>query len=152
MKGALFMAVAGVVLTYQGTRTSDFAGLGRAAPLTMTAFAIAALSLIGMPLTAGFQSKWALLQAMLDGGWGIAAVVIVASSFLAVIYMGRVLQAIFFQAPVNPRKVRREAPLLLLIPLWMLTLATLYIGVQADWVIDLTNAASQASFLAGVAS
>jgi multicomponent Na+:H+ antiporter subunit D len=149
MKGALFMAVAGVVLTYQGTRISDFAGLGRAAPLTMTAFAIAGLSLIGMPLTAGFQSKWYLLQAMLDGGWGFAALVIVVSSFLAVIYMGRVLQAVFFQAPVNPRKVRREAPLLLLIPLWVLTLATLYIGVQADWVIDLAQAAAQASFVPG---
>lgn len=146
MKGALFMAVAGVVLSYQGTRINDFAGLGRAAPLTMTAFAIAALSLIGMPLTAGFQSKWALLQAMLDGGWGLAVGVIVASSFLAVIYMGRILQAIFFQAPVNPRKVRREAPLLLLIPLWVLTLGTLYIGVKADWVIDLAQAAAQASF------
>ncbi|MEO9971721.1 MAG: monovalent cation/H+ antiporter subunit D family protein [Hyphomonadaceae bacterium] len=147
MKGALFMAVAGVVLTYQGTRINDFSGLGRAAPLTMTAFSIAALSLIGMPLTAGFQSKWALLQAMLDGGWGLAAVVIVASSFLAVIYMGRTLQAIWFEAPANPRKVRREAPFLLLVPLWVLTLATLYIGVQADWVIDLAQAAAQASFL-----
>ena len=149
MKGALFMAVAGIVLTHKGTRINDFAGLGRVAPLTMTAFAIAALSLIGMPLTAGFQSKWTLLQATLDGGWELAAVVIVASSFLAVIYMGRILQAIFFQAPVNPRKVRQEAPLLLLIPLWVLTLATLYIGVQADWLIALTEAAAKASFLSG---
>lgn len=146
MKGALFMAVAGVVLTYQGTRIEDFKGLGRAAPLTMTAFAISGLSLIGMPLTAGFQSKWALLQALLEAGWGFGAVVVVASSILAVIYVGRVLQAVFFEAPANPRKIRREAPLLLLIPLWVLALSTLWIGVQADWVIGLTNSAAQAAY------
>lgn len=151
MKGALFMAVAGVVLTYQGTRISDFKGLGRAAPLTMTAFAIAGLSLIGMPLTAGFQSKWALLTALLDSGWGVGAVVVVVSSILAVIYMGRVLQAVFFEAPANPRKVRREAPLLLLVPLWILALMNLWIGVNAQGTVDLTNAAARAAFgLGGV--
>lgn len=139
------MAVAGVVLTYQGTRISDFAGLGRAAPLTMTAFAIAGISLIGMPLTAGFQSKWALLQAMLDSGWGFAAMVIVASSILAVVYVGRVLQAVFFLPPANPRKVRQEAPLLLLVPLWVLTIATLWIGVNSTGVIALTDAAAEAA-------
>ena len=145
------MAVAGVVLTYQGTRISDFKGLGRAAPFTMTAFAISGLSLIGMPLTAGFQSKWALLSALLESGWDFAAFVVVASSILAVLYMGRVLQAVFFEAPTNPRKVRREAPLLLLVPLWVLALLNLWVGVQADWVIDLTNAAAQSSFgLGGV--
>lgn len=152
IKGALFMAVAGVVLTYHGTRIRDFAGLGRAAPLTMTAFAISALSLIGMPLTAGFQSKWALLQALLDSGWGIGAVVIVASSILAVVYMGRVLQAVFFQAPANPRKVRGEAPLLLLVPLWFLALLNLWIGLQANWVIDLTDAAASAALTVGAIS
>ncbi|MEO0883113.1 MAG: monovalent cation/H+ antiporter subunit D family protein [Pseudomonadota bacterium] len=145
LKGALFMAVAGIVLTYQGTRISDFAGLGRAAPLTMTAFAIAGFSLIGMPLTAGFQSKWLLLQAMLDQGWGFAAAVIVAASILAVIYVGRVLQAVFFQPPANPRKVRQEAPLILLIPLWIMTLATLWFGIQSGTVLALTNEAANAA-------
>ncbi|MEM9668270.1 MAG: monovalent cation/H+ antiporter subunit D family protein [Pseudomonadota bacterium] len=147
LKGALFMAVAGVVLTYQGTKISDFAGLGRAAPLTMTAFAISGFSLIGMPLTAGFQAKWLLLQAMLEHGWGFAAMVIVAASILAVIYVGRVLQAIFFMPPANPRRVRQEAPLILLVPLWVLALATLWFGIQSNGLIALTDAAAGASML-----
>ncbi|MEO1027659.1 MAG: monovalent cation/H+ antiporter subunit D family protein [Pseudomonadota bacterium] len=149
MKGALFIGVAGIVLTYQGTRLDDFNGVGRSAPWTMTAFAICALSLIGVPLTAGFQSKLVLLQAVFEQGWWWAAALIVFSSVLAVIYMGRVLEAVFFKAPTNPQKIHKEAPLLILLPLWVLALANLYIGVQSGEVLGLTEAAAKAA-LGGV--
>lgn len=150
MKGGLFMAVAGVVLTYQGTTLKDFAGLGRSAPWTMTAFAICGLSLIGVPLTAGFNSKIALLSATWESGWWWAAAIIVFSSVLAVIYMGRILEAVFFKPPHNPRKLRKEAPMLLLAPLWGLALANLFIGVQADWVYGLAQDAAQTVISEGV--
>jgi len=144
MKGGLFMAVAAVVLTYQGTTLKDFAGLGRSAPWTMTAFAICGLSLIGIPLTAGFQSKWLLLAASFDKGWWWAVAVIVFSSILAVIYMGRILETVFFRAPDNPRKVRREAPISLLVPLWILALATLWFGIDTSFPLGLSQDASAA--------
>lgn len=144
MKAGLFMAVAGVVLTYQGTRIRDFEGLGRTAPLTMTAFAICGLSLIGVPLTAGFQSKIALLSAVLAEGWWWAAAVILFSSVLAVIYMGRILEAIFFRAPANPRKVRKEAPMTILGPLWVFAIANLWIGLDAGFPSSLVDSAARA--------
>ena len=150
MKGALFMAVAGVVLTYQGTRIHDFAGLGRSAPWTMTAFAIAALSLIGVPLTAGFQSKFALVSALLESGWWWAAMIVVFSSVLAVVYMGRILEAVFFRPPSNPQKRHKEAPLLLLIPLWILAVANILVGVNGGFVAGLANDAAEALFIGGV--
>ena len=150
MKGALFMAVAGVVLTYQGTRIHDFAGLGRSAPWTMTAFAIAALSLIGVPLTAGFQSKFALVSALLASGWWWAALIVVFSSVLAVVYMGRILEAVFFKPPNNPQKRRKEAPLLLLVPLWILALANIWVGINGSFVSGLADDAAQALFIGGV--
>lgn len=146
IKGALFMAVAGVVLTYQGTHVRDFAGLGRSAPWTMTGFAIAALSLIGVPLTAGFHSKLQLGYALFDHGWWWAVAVVVFSSILAVIYMGRILESIFFQPPLNPRKNRKEAPILLLLPLWVLALANIYFGIAADFPIGLARDAAAAAF------
>lgn len=139
MKGALFMAVAGICLTYKGTTIRDFAGLGRSAPFTMAAFAIAGLSLIGVPLTAGFMSKLQLGYALFDHGWWWAVLLVVFSSFLAVLYVGRMLQAVFFEAPVNPRKHRKEAPLLLLIPLWILALANIYFGIDATFPVGLAN-------------
>ena len=140
------MAVAGVVLTYQGTTIKDFQGLGRSAPFTMTAFAISALSLIGVPLTAGFQSKWMLVSAAFDNGWWWVVFLVVFSSVLAVIYMGRILEAVFFKAPENPRKTRKEAPLLMLIPMWILALANLWIGINAQFPIGLANNAAAAMF------
>ncbi len=139
MKGALFMAVAGVCLNYKGTTIRDFAGLGRSAPFTMTAFAIAGLSLIGVPLTAGFISKLQLGYALFDYGWWWAVMLVVFSSFLAVFYVGRILQAVFFEPPVNPRKSRKEAPMLLLVPLWILALANIYFGIDASFPIGLAN-------------
>ncbi|MEM8616869.1 MAG: proton-conducting transporter membrane subunit, partial [Pseudomonadota bacterium] len=149
MKGTLFMALAAVVLIYKGTSINDFRGLARSAPWTMTAFAIGALSLIGVPLTAGFQSKFALVTALLESDWWWGAAIVMFSSVLAVIYMGRILEAVFFRAPLNPNKKRREAPILILIPLWILALANLWVGVQGDFVAGLASDAADALFLGG---
>ncbi|MEQ3745231.1 MAG: monovalent cation/H+ antiporter subunit D family protein [Henriciella sp.] len=149
IKGALFMALAGVVLTYKGTTLNDFRGLGRSAPWTMTAFAIAAVSLIGVPLTAGFQSKVALGTALFENGWWWGVAVVMFSSLLAVIYMGRILEAVFFRAPINPNKKRKEAPLLILIPLWILALANIWIGVQGGFVAGLADDAAASLFIGG---
>ncbi|MFN3313181.1 MAG: monovalent cation/H+ antiporter subunit D family protein [Hyphomonas sp.] len=145
IKGALFMAVAGVCLTFKGSHIRDFAGAGRSAPWTMTAFAIAGLSLIGVPLTAGFISKVQLGYALFDAGWWWAVLLVVFSSFLAVFYMGRVLQAIFFMPPADPRKLPKESPLILLVPLWVLALANIYFGVAADLPIGLARDAAVAA-------
>ena len=112
----------------------------------MTGFAFAGLSLIGAPLTAGFQSKLQLGYALFDQGmwWGV--VFVVFSSFLAVIYMGRILEAIFFRPPINPRKSRKEAPILLLVPLWILALANIYFGITTELPLGLARDAAAAAF------
>lgn len=146
MKGALFLAVAAVAINYRQTQLRDFRGLGRAAPWTMTAFAIGGLSLIGVPLTAGFQSKYVLVLALLGSGWWWAAMIVVFTSVLAVIYMGRILEAIFFRPLADPNRTVSEAPFLMLVPLWILALANIWIGVRGGDVLALADAAAQAVF------
>ena len=76
---------AGAIYTASGkTRVSELAGLGRAMPWTMGAFAIASLVMIGVPPSAGFVSKWHLLLAALELGWWPVAALVLAGSLLAV--------------------------------------------------------------------
>ena len=146
MKGALFMAVAGVALYMKAPTVAAFAGLGKRAPWTMAAFTIAGLSLIGVPLTAGFVGKWALLQATLDAGWYWAAAIIAVGSLVAVLYMGRILEAVWFRAASEEAAEVREAPLLVLLPLWALALANIYFGLEASLTVGAAEAAAASVF------
>ncbi len=96
-KTALFMAVGCVFLRTGGCRVEDFRGIAKVMPWTMAAFVLAGLSLIGIPLTAGFVSKWALLQALIAQGLWWLVLVLAVSSLIAVIYIWKVVEAAYFQ-------------------------------------------------------
>ncbi|MFQ5545191.1 MAG: monovalent cation/H+ antiporter subunit D family protein, partial [Acidiferrobacterales bacterium] len=68
MKGALFLALGCVVYQLGSARLSDIAGLGRRMPWTFAAIVAGGLSIIGIPLTVGFISKWYLVLAALEDG------------------------------------------------------------------------------------
>lgn len=141
IKGALFFALGAFWYRYGITRTEDFAGLGKMMPWTMGAFTIGGLSLIGVPTTAGFISKLQLAQAAIDKGWYWAVFVIMASSILAIFYIGRLLLTAYFQSPpeIDGEVVQRnEAPLFMLIPMWFLALLSIAIGVYfSDEVVQI---------------
>jgi multicomponent Na+:H+ antiporter subunit D len=135
MKGALFLALSAIVLRLGVTRVDQFKGLGRVMPVTMTALAIGSLSLVGVPLTAGFVSKWYLLQAALERGWWWAVAAVAAASVLAVFYVGRILEAAFLRPPPEhdgkPVAVS-PIPISLMIPLWLLVIANIWFGIDAE--------------------
>jgi multicomponent Na+:H+ antiporter subunit D len=152
MKGALFMALGAFAYCYGVRRIDDLKGLGQAMPFTSAAFTIGALSLIGVPFTAGFVSKFYLIQAALDNGWWWAVVAILAASVLAVFYCYRMLVTIW----VNPAPTEglhgavRKVPLLITVPLWVLALANLYFGTNAGFMVDMAQTAAQAAINGGV--
>jgi multicomponent Na+:H+ antiporter subunit D len=128
----------------------DMRGLGRKMPWTMAAFVGGGLSLIGVPLTAGFISKWYVVLAALERGWWPLAAVVLVGSLLAVVYVWRVVEAAYFQsAPKTPRDVR-EAPLSMLLPLWSLIAANVYFGLDASLTTGVALEAAR-SLLGGAA-
>lgn len=145
IKGALFVCLGAFWYRYGITRVEDFAGLGKMMPWTMGAFTLAGLSLIGVPATAGFVSKLNLVQAAMDREWYWAATVIVVTSVLAIVYIGRMLLAAYFQSPPEIDGVavaKNEAPLMMLIPMWFLVLLSIAIGINADLVSELAKGAA----------
>jgi len=146
MKGALFMALGAVVLRVGSVQLHHLAGLGRHMPWTLGAFVVGALSLIGMPLTAGFVSKWYLVSAALDAGWWWLVVVIVIGSLLAVVYVWRVIEVVWFRPPHPALAGKTEAPWSLLFPTWGLALANVYFGVETSLTTGTAEAAVQVLF------
>ena len=144
MKAALFMAIGGVTLSVTGLRLSDFNGAGRTAAWTMTPFAIASFSLLGVPLTMGFLTKWRLIEAMLGDAYYWAVAVIAISSILSLFYVGRMLEVLFFQPAQTGKNRIREAPLGALIPLWVLTVATIWFGIDGRMVEFIADSAATA--------
>ena len=138
MKAALSCAIGCVFYRIGSVRIEDMAGLGREMPWTMTAIVVGGLSLIGIPLTAGFVSKWFLLQAALQVGYWWLAVLIVASSMLAVVYVWRLVEAMYFQPVPEGRERVREAPLSLLLPTLLLAGANVYFGIHTTLPVELS--------------
>ena len=145
MKGALFLAVGAFWYKFGITQVTDMRGLGKTMPWTMAGFTAAGLSIIGVPGTVGFVSKLALVRAAAENGWWWAIGVIVFTSILAIIYIGRMIeQAYLHPVPEIGGKpvARNEAPLAMLIPLWVLALGSWVFGIQADWTTSLAEAAA----------
>ena len=146
-KCALFMVMGCVYLRLGSVHIRVFEGLGKRMPITMAAFVVAGLSLIGVPLTVGFISKWVLIQATLEKGLWPIAVFVVLSSLLAVIYIWRVIETAYFRPVPKDAPEISEAPLSMLVPMWLLTAASVYFGVDATHTLGI--AVSAAEFLLG---
>lgn len=146
-KAALFLLVGCAVAVTGGSALSRLAGLGRVMPLTAFGIVLGGLGLIGVPGTAGFVSKWYLVLAALEKGQWWLALAIVASSLLAVAYVWRFVEIAYFHAPPAGLPARREAPLSLLVPAWLMVAASVYFGLDTSFTVG--SAAAAATDLLG---
>ncbi|MCG7849013.1 MAG: monovalent cation/H+ antiporter subunit D family protein [ANME-2 cluster archaeon] len=132
MKCALFL-VAGAIFYRTGFRNlHQFQGLGKKMPVTTTVFLIAGLSMIGVPGTVGFTSKWYLVLGSINAGQWIFVAVILISSLLNIVYFWRVFDNIWFGHPHEVEHIKRdEAPLSMLIPMVILAVLCIFFGLFA---------------------
>jgi multicomponent Na+:H+ antiporter subunit D len=113
-------------------------------PWTMAAFIAGGLGLIGVPLTAGFVSKWYLVTGAMERGLTFLPVIILLGSLLAVIYIWRIVEIAYFQEPEPSAQVAQEGPWSLVLPAWLLIGASLYFGIDASVSSWLANNAALA--------
>ena len=143
-KGALFLAIACIGMHLARIRIDTIQGLARRMPWTMAALVLAGLSLIGVPGTAGFISKWYLISAVLgEGATGVAIIaIIVISSLMAVVYIWRIVEAAYF-GEGEVESVSGEAPLPLLLVTWVAVLLNFYFGLMPEIPVELATSAAQ---------
>jgi multicomponent Na+:H+ antiporter subunit D len=139
-KITMFFAAGAIERTTGRTRVSELDGVGASMPWTMAAFTVAALSFVGVPLFAGFVTKWYLsLGALQAGAWWFVVLMLV-SSFLNAAYWFGIVHRAFFRAPAEPspgapregRQHAREAVPLLLVPTLVCALYVLLLGTTAE--------------------
>jgi multicomponent Na+:H+ antiporter subunit D len=149
IKGGLFMAMGCFALRLGSVKLADMRGAARTMPWTSLAFAIGGLGLIGVPLTAGFISKWLLLTSCFEAGrWPVAALML-ASSLLALVYVWRVVEALFFAEPSEAAAKAQEAPLSMLVPLYVVIGATVFFGIFTQCSAGLAESAAEFLFTGG---
>jgi multicomponent Na+:H+ antiporter subunit D len=146
LKGALFMAIGAAALRADVWKLSHLKGAGKKAPLTFAGFTVAGLSLMGVPGTVGFLSKWRLLEAVMANHWWWAALVIGASSFLAFFYVGRVLEVVFFKEADPDAPDIQEAPFVILLALWVLAGLNILFFIDPSIPLGLANVSAEAAY------
>ena len=149
IKSTLFLALGCIMYRLGSVEIQRMAGLGWTMPWTMGAFLVAGLSLVGVPLTAGFISKWYLILGALERGWWPVALLVLITSILALVYIWRIVEVAYFRPTPDGQAPVREAPLPLLLPVWGLALANLYFGIDASLSAGVAQRAAES--LLGVA-
>jgi len=133
--GALFLLVGGVALRAGRPEFERMRGLARRMPLSSLGVVIAGLSLIGIPGTAGFITKWYLVLGAIGAGrWWLAAFVVL-TSLIAVAYVWRFVEAAYLGEPGSETPQPGEAPAAMLAPAWLLVAASVVFGLYTAYSV-----------------
>jgi len=143
-KGSVFMTIVAFAMLAGSVRIVDLGGIAKRMPWTFAAFMIAALSLIGIPGTAGFISKWYLITAVMElGAPGIAIIaVIVISSLMAVVYTWRIVETAWFGDAPDEQPGSVTLPPMLVAVIWITALSNLYFGIVPQLPVELASDAA----------
>ncbi len=149
IKVTLFLSVVTIIFYSKTDSISQLAGLAKCMPLLMVAFLVSGLSLIGVPMTAGFVSKWYLIKASFEAGyWGLV-LVIVFSSVLAIIYIWKFVEVAYFKSSDNELITLdkdQKTPYLLFFALFVFVVSNIYFGLDSSLNVDMANAIAKDLF------
>ena len=129
-KAAMFLAAGAMVFAAGHGEIARFEGIGGHLPLALFSFALAAVSLMGLPPSGGFIAKWLLLDAALATGQWWWILVMILGGLLTAAYLFRVLRRAFRPAPHEI--ALQEPPRMLAATAFALALVALTLGLWAD--------------------
>lgn len=140
-KITLFFAAGAIYTAAHKKLVSELDGIGKRMPITMTAFTIGTLSMIGLPPAAGFISKWYLLLGALDASQIVAIVAIILSTLLNTAYFIPIVYAAFFKPEKADAKQTQhgEAPLPIVAALTLTASLTLLLFFVPDLPLTLAK-------------
>jgi multicomponent Na+:H+ antiporter subunit D len=140
-KITLFFCAGSIYVSSHRTEVSQLSGIGRRMPWTMAAFAVATLSMIGVPPSGGFVTKWYLVLGSMERGSLVVLTMLLLSSLLNAAYFLPVVTTAFFGRVNGGRGDDdiREIPLVV-VPLVATAAASLLVGIFPDAVVSVALA------------
>ncbi len=135
-KALIFLAIGAVVYRRNHAQLNSFKGIAKDMPLTIFAFLVGGLSIVGIPGTAGFISKWKFIEVLIGMENYYLLALVLFSSILAIIYVWRVVEVAFFEKAESHTK---EAPLFISISLIIGIFLNLYFGFFPEEILNLSS-------------
>lgn len=135
----LFFGVGAITYMTEKKYVRQISGLGRKMPMTFFCFSVAAISLIGIPPTNGFVSKWLLGIGALKTGNPIYAIILLVGALLTASYLlPIIIMAFFTKSKDKPgaTEEKLDPPKLMLVPIVLLTALTVFLGLYPNPVIN----------------
>jgi len=143
-KALLFLAAGYMIYRAGSMQIPALEGMGKKMPLTCLAFTIGAFSLVGLPPFIGFPSKFLIVRAALATKESLFIVLVGLALLGTVIegaYFFRVVQVLYFKGEKpNPRS--KDAPIVALLPMFILVVLIVIVGVYPKLVTDVLNSAA----------
>ena len=139
-KITLFLCAGSIYVSTRKTEISQMSGLAKRMPWTMGAFALASLSVVGIPPTCGFVSKWYLAVGTVDGHSLVLLGALLVSSLLSAAYLGPVVYKAYFGVESSTDEEVREVPWMVA-PLAISAAASLILGLFPGPVLELAGRA-----------
>ena len=141
MKASLFMVAGGVKWRTGEHCVEKYMELNKKMPLTMGVLIIAALSMVGLPPTAGFFSKWYLVLGAVEEGMWFYVAIIILSSLLNAVYFFRILENVYMKKSTTEVMDKYsgkmfELPLQMLVPIIVLGLGILILGIFNEPIVS----------------
>lgn len=141
-KSLLFACAGAIFYRTRKVRLSDLSGVGKKMPITLLGIIVGGFSLIGMPLTPGFISKWYMVSALAQQDYYFLIVLVIIGSILAAIYIWKIIESLYFGNLSKENNNVTEAPLVLRISIILLVIANIYFGIFPELI---TNTAQEIS-------
>ncbi|MGI6308069.1 MAG: monovalent cation/H+ antiporter subunit D family protein [Dethiobacteria bacterium] len=131
---------AGAIITMTGKeRISELNGVGRRMPITMLAFTVGSIGMVGILPVNGFISKWYLLMGSLEAQMPVIIIILITSAVLNAMYFFPIVIAAFFREGDFTSTKGIEAPWPMLLPIAVLAVACIVIGIKLDLTVPFVN-------------
>lgn len=143
MKTLLFFAAGAFIMQTGRRNIADLAGVGRVMPFTAGCYALATISIMGLPPFSGFVSKFLMVYAAAEAGHYEVAATLLIGGIIAVVYYLRVVAMLFFR-PWTGEAGIKEAPMTMRVAVGVLAAIIVYCGLFPTFQLDLVGKVGEA--------